>query len=356
MEPIVIARAPGHISLGFADSPDLAPGEDLGEALISVAVNHHAYAIVTPSRDKDIRIACAEHNAAPDDDPMWGAELALPKAIARFLGVREGLSVLLCAQAPLRSGLGLSGSLTVSMVKALAFSCGLDLEAGEVAELAVSAMADTLGLASDGQHLHAAAYGGLNVINRARDQVQVEPLRLSAEVRQSLEAQLMLFEADCPTCLHSSKSYRSCTEMRDPAPAPSIQARRETCQSARLALEQGDLTAFADSLHWLWPERHRAAEASNDPFAVECYQIARDNGAIGGQLIGARQRGFLLLCPEAHQQRVTDSLTALGLQRWPLALEEQGVQVMEAVSRAGEISLPPIMQTLQRGIHLPQTQ
>lgn len=357
MEPIVIARAPGHISLGCADSSDWTPGEDLDEVLISVAVNHHAYAIVTPSRDKDIRIACAEHNAAPDDDPMWGAELALPRAIARFLGVREGLSVLLCAQAPLRSGLGLSGSLTVSMVKALAFSCGLDLEAGEVAELAVSAMADTLGLASDGQHLHAAAYGGLNVINRARSQVRVEPLRLSAEVRQSLEAQLMLFEADGPTCLHSSKSYGSCTEeMRGLAPAPKRQARRGICQSARLALEQGDLTAFADSLHWLWPERHRAAEASNDSFAVECYQVARDSGAIGGQLIGAHQRGFLLLCPEAHQQRVTGSLTALGLQRWPLALEEQGVQVMEAVSRAGEISLPPIMQTLQRGIHLPQTQ
>ena len=200
MEPIVIARAPGHISFGCADDVSLASSGDLDQFMISAAVNHHAYTIVTPSRDRNVRIACAEHNAFSDDDPMWGTELALPRAIARFLGIRGGLSVLLCTQAPLRSGLGLSGSLTVSMIKALAFSCGLDLEAGEVAELAVSAMADTLGLASDRQRLHAAASGGLNVIHRTRSQVRVDPLCLSTECRQSLEKQLMLFEANCSRC------------------------------------------------------------------------------------------------------------------------------------------------------------
>ena len=109
-------------------------------------------------------------------------------------------------------------------------------------------------------------------------------------------------------------------------------------------------------MHGLWMAQHGAVETSEDRIAVECYQVARDNGALGGQLIGPHGRGLLLLCPEAYQQRVTDSLTAFGLQRRPLALEEQGVQVLEAVPRASEISLPPMTQALQRDVRLSQAQ
>lgn len=47
-------------------------------------------------------------------------------------------------------GLGLAGSLAVSMIKALAFSCGLDLGPREVAELACSVGAEAESLRSPG--------------------------------------------------------------------------------------------------------------------------------------------------------------------------------------------------------------
>ena len=62
--------------------------------------------------------------------------LSLPKAIVCHSNVRDGLTVFLASQLPPGSGLGLSGSVAVSMIKALAFCCGLDLGPNEVAELA----------------------------------------------------------------------------------------------------------------------------------------------------------------------------------------------------------------------------
>ncbi|MHB1319186.1 MAG: GHMP family kinase ATP-binding protein, partial [Anaerolineae bacterium] len=130
MEPIVIARAPGHISFGWGSSlpgADASPDERL---TISAAINYYAYTIVSPSQDNDVRITVAGSQTLPwyiPEDFPWGTELALPKAILRLFGTRGGLNIFLSTQAPLGIGLGLSGSLAVSMIKALAFTCGLDL-------------------------------------------------------------------------------------------------------------------------------------------------------------------------------------------------------------------------------------
>jgi hypothetical protein len=42
----------------------------------------------------------------------------------------------------------------------------------------------------------------------------------------------------------------------------------------------------------------------------------------------------MLYCPEDRQAAVTEALAALGLQRWPLTLDDQGVQVMGALPGA----------------------
>jgi D-glycero-alpha-D-manno-heptose-7-phosphate kinase len=97
------------------------------------------------------------------------------------------------------------------------------------------------------------------------------------------------------------------------------------------ALEQGDLSLFGELLHRSWAEKQHLVKGITNPFIDQCYQTARDHGAGGGKISGPGGGGFLILyCVKERQKDVTQALRELGLHRWPLALDDQGVQLMQA--------------------------
>lgn len=332
MEPIVIARAPGHLSLGW-DQPQgvvgVAPG---GLAAICVAINYYAYTIVSLCRTNDVSISVAGCHTLPwyvPQDAAWGGELALPRAILRLFGTREGLSIFLSTQAPLGIGLGLAGSLAVSMIKALAFSCGLDLGPREVAELACSVGAEAESLRSLGPCQSAAAYGGLSWVDASDGRIKADPIRATPEVRRSLESHLMLFGQ--PYAPHPLDHERAgAEETLAPALAEYLEASRNETRRARTAIERSDWAGLGDLLERGWLERCRLAGMGADDSLLQSLATAKASGAYGGKGTGSRGL-LLLLCPEERQSAVTEAMSGRGLQRLPLMLEAEGVQVMEAV-------------------------
>ena len=337
MEPIVIARAPGHISFGWGSS---LPGADAGpdeRLTISAAINYYAYTIVSPCHADDVRITVAGCQTLPwyvPDDFPWGAELALPKAILRLFGTRGGLSIFLSTQAPLGIGLGLSGSLAVSMIKALAFASGLDLDPQEVADLACYVLAEASGSHRDDARQYAAACGGLTSIDVSHDKVRVDPLRITPDVQQSLEKHLMLF-GNLSFWRPSSDAVRDAevAQVGERFAAVSPESVRGAKRRVRAALECGDWETLGELLQRGWiGQRCPVNAGQDDPFS-QSLAIAMQSGAFGGQGTRVDSGLLVLLCPEARQSAVTEALTAHGLQRLPLALEPEGVQVLEAVPR-----------------------
>lgn len=132
-----------------------------------------------------------------------------------------------------------------------------------------------------------------------------------------------------------------------------LQALKELGQQVRAVLEQGDLAAFSELLHQSWMEKRRLAEGITNPFLDQCYQTAREHGALGGKVTGAGGGGFLMLfCPEDRQRAVTEALAGLGLQRRAFTFDSQGVQVMEAVPwsrQSGQHRVPMAMEGVQIG-------
>jgi D-glycero-alpha-D-manno-heptose-7-phosphate kinase len=99
-------------------------------------------------------------------------------------------------------------------------------------------------------------------------------------------------------------------------------------------------------------EKRQLTEGITNSFLDQCYQTAREHGAQGGKVTGAGGGGFLMLCcPEERQESVTEALTALGLQRRPFTLDDEGVQVMEAVPWSRQHTQQQVPLTLE-GIQL----
>jgi len=333
----LITRAPVRINFGGGGTDLPSYYERHGGLVVSTTISYYLYTILTPGCSDAVQIISADYRGLCQgptcEDLIWNGDLRLPKAITYYFNLSDGLTVFLASQIPPGAGLGSSGSLAVSMIKALAFWCGLDLGARQVAELACYIEIEKIGMPVGKQDQYAAAFGGLNCIKFARDGVVVEPLRLPPEMYSALESRLMLFFTG--TSRQSStilRHQKQASQQADPETVKRLDAIKELGLGIRSALEQGNLEEFGALLHQSWMEKRQLTEGVTNPFLDQCYQTARDHGALGGKVTGAGGGGFLMLyCPEDRQEAVTEALTTLGLVHHPFSLDAQGVQVMEAV-------------------------
>lgn len=337
MDTNLIVRAPVRISFGGGGTDLPAYYERHGGLVVSTTISHYVYTILTPGWPGGVQIISADYRALCQrptcEDLIWNGDLSLPKAITYYFNVRDGLTIFLASQIPPGTGLGSSGSVAVSMIKALAFWCGLDLAPAEVAEQACYIEIEKMGMPVGKQDQYAAAFGGLNCITFSRNGVTVERLRVPPGTHEALEKRLMLFFTG--TSRQSStilRRQRQASQKGDRATVNRLNAIKELGLEVRAALEEGDMEAFGDLLHRSWMEKRRLTEGITNPFLDQCYQTALDNGALGGKITGAGGGGFLMLyCPEERQEAVTEALTALGLQRRLFTLDHEGVQVMQAM-------------------------
>jgi D-glycero-alpha-D-manno-heptose-7-phosphate kinase len=351
---VLITRAPVRISFGGGGTDLPAYYERYGGLVVSTTISHYVYTILTPGWSNGVQIISADYRALCQrptcEDLIWNGDLRLPKAITYYFNVCDGLTIFLASQVPTGTGLGSSGSVAVSMIKALAFWCGLDLGPAQVAELACYIEIEKMGMPVGKQDQYAAAFGGLNCIMFSRDGVTVEPLRVPPGTHEALEKGLMLFFTG--TSRQSStilRRQRQASQRGDRETVRRLDAIKKLGLEIRAALERGDVAAFGALLHQSWMEKRQLAEGITNPFLDQCYQAARERGALGGKVTGAGGGGFLMLCcPEDRQEAVTEALTALGLQRRPFTLDHEGVQVMEGVPWSRRHVSPRIPLVMER--------
>lgn len=335
---ILIARAPVRISFGGGGTDLPAYYTRYGGLVVSTTINYYVYTILTADNEESVQIVSADYRALCQrptcEDLIWDGDLSLPKAITYYFGLNGGVNIFLASQVPPGTGLGSSGSVAVSMIKALAFWSGLDLDPAEAAELACYIEIEKMSMPVGKQDQYAAAFGGLNCITFSEKEVTVEPLSLPAETRDRLEERLMLFFTG--TSRESStilRRQREASQTGEEETLRRLDAIKVLGLEIRSALEEGDLDAFGELLHRSWIQKRGLAKGITNSFIDQCYATAREHGALGGKVTGAGGGGFLMLyCPVEQQEAVNGALSELGLQRRLFSFDDEGVQVMQAIA------------------------
>ncbi len=105
--------------------------------------------------------------------------------------------------------------------------------------------------------------------------------------------------------------------------------RRNTLLFFAGLLERGDLDKFGQLLDEHWQNKKRRSAAISAVAIDRWYALARENGALGGKLIGAGGGGFLMLyCPGPARPASAACSRPRGLREMPFGFDVDGAKVL----------------------------
>jgi D-glycero-alpha-D-manno-heptose-7-phosphate kinase len=328
------AKAPLRISFsgGGTDVPPFPATE--GGCVLSATIDRYAWGTLQPRDDGVIHINSLDFGlslkySSRRDLKLDGNMDLIKAAIHRLAGDDDlGFDLYLHTDAPPGSGLGSSSAMMVAMVGLLKEWKRLPLSDYQVAELAYQVERVDLGIQGGMQDQYAAVFGGVNFIEFHGDRVTVNSLKLSRDILNELEYNLLL--VDTGKVRQSSDIIAHQVGRYERHEQESVDALREL---KRLTFQMKDRMLrcewddFAHLLHEEWQQKKRMSDRISNPELDDLYALARSEGAVGGKITGAGGGGFMLLwCEFERKHRVAEVLKARGCEISEVALEPLGLQ------------------------------
>lgn len=260
-----------------------------------------------------------------------GSPLALPLAVLKSLGHPVSVDVFVASEVPPGTGLGSSAAVCVNTLHAMAAYLGESRTKYDLAQKAFSIVSRSFGKPIGKQDEFAVAFGNLNFLTfHADGATSVEPLQLPLETIRKLEQKLMLFftgqARNSWTILEQQdQSVRSSNSLI----VHSLHEIRLLAQEMREKLLNGALREFGLLLHQGWESKKRISSAMSNREIDRLYNIARENGALGGKITGAGGGGFMLLyCDEEYQQNVRQALARENISEMRFGFDHHGSHIV----------------------------
>jgi len=333
------SKAPLRISLAGGGT-DVSPyPEEKGGAVLNCTIDKFAYATlkVEENRPATTHVHSLDYNLAVDynrpEDLTYNGELDLVKAAIKVLQRGDpangaGYDLFLHSDAPPGTGLGTSSTMCVSLVGAFQRYLREPWTPYEVAELAYRIERIELGFKGGRQDQYAAAFGGFNFIEFLKDRTIVNPLKIPADVLNELAYRLLL----CYTGTgHYSndiieRQQKSYTD-RQPATVDALDATKRLAIDMKNELLRGNIDEMGRLLDQGWQLKKQFTVGISNDRIDAFYAKARENGALGGKLVGAGGGGYILLfCDFERRAEVARGLERLGGRVVDFSLEPNGLQ------------------------------
>ena len=107
-----------------------------------------------------------------------------------------------------------------------------------------------------------------------------------------------------------------------------MHAIKEIGLESKSALESSDLQRFGELLHEHWTIKRGVTDSMSSDRIDSWYSVARENGALGGKLVGAGGGGFLMLFCLEGREKVRSALAKKGLAEMRFRFDFEGSKVI----------------------------
>ncbi len=308
---MIISKTPLRISFAGGGS-DLASFYERSEgAVVSVAINKYLYITVNKKFDDYIRISYSKTENVKSAGKI---KHAIVREVLKKLDINGGIEITSIADIPSKgTGLGSSSSFTVGLLNTLKAYKEEFTSAEMLAQESCSIEIDTLKEPIGKQDQYAAAYGGLNFIRfHQNGSVSVDPIITTRETRKSLEKNtLLLYTGIMRSASVILQKQNKNTKSQDKK-FKIMQKMVNLAHKMKDELQNNNLDNFGNILHENWMLKKEMANGISTPEINKWYRVGRENGALGGKILGAGGGGFLMFyAPQEKHQQIIDALPKL---------------------------------------------
>ncbi len=324
---MIITRSPLRISLGGGGTDLPSYYREHSGFVIAAAIDKYVYITLHQTFVQELIIKYSKMERVKSVDevqhPLIREALRLTKVEAPYLEITS------MADIPAGTGLGSSGSFTTALLKALHTLKKNLIHPQTLAEQACHVEIDILKEPVGKQDQYITAYGGITCFRfLPNDQVEAWPLKIDTNTLYNLEDNLLLFFTGYSRTASDILREQDVRSRRaDREMVANLHLVKELGRQSREALEAGDLARFADLMNQHWEHKKaRSANMSNDRIN-QWYQLARDNGALGGKVIGAGGGGFLMFYAD-DKMRLRRAMREAGLEEVRFRFDFEGTKVI----------------------------
>ena len=335
---LIRSKAPLRISF-CGGGTDVSPyPQEKGGVVLSATINKYVYSSLIPLQGKNkIKVNSLDYDITvkyeKEDDLRYNGELDLVKSVIKNMKIMggKGVEVYLHSDAPPGSGLGSSSTMVVSLIGLFKHWLSMPLTNYDIADLAYRIERVDLRIKGGLQDQYAATFGGFNFIEFLKDAVIVNPLRISEDIVEELNYNLLL----CYTGKRGlsaniiEEQVDGFVEKKKSVVGAMDELKRITVEMKNTFL-QGKLNNFGRLLHYAWENKKKMATKITTPFIDEMYEVACKKGALGGKILGAGGGGYLLIyAPFNKRHTIAKELKKLGGQIVNFDFEFRGLRTWE---------------------------
>jgi len=324
---MIIARSPMRISLGGGGTDLPSYYREYGGFVISAAIDRYVYITL---HETFVDYLIVKYSSMEKVNSVDEVIHPLIREALKQTGTPVcGLEIASMSDIPAGSGLGSSGSFTTALLYGLYTLKREVVSRRKLAEMACHIEIDLLGEPVGKQDQFIASFGGITCFDFERDdQVRVTPLKLDPITRHDLEDNLMLFftryTRNAAKILEDQDSR---SKRRDQAMLDNLHVVKQLGYDSRAALEAGDLRAFAAIMEVHWEHKKKRTAGMSNDCIDEYYELARNNGSLGGKLIGAGGGGFLMFYTE-DKTRLRRAMHEAGLREVRFHFDFEGTRLV----------------------------
>jgi len=333
---VIISRAPLRITLGGGGT-DLPSYYEKHEGfLISGAINKYIYVGANHQFWHNYSLKYSKIEIAEEVEDI---QHPLIKEAIKYLHIQKGIEITSLADIPSGTGLGSSGAFLIALLNTLYHHNLVQPSKRQLAQDACHIELDIMKEHEGKQDKYACSQGGVKAYTfHTNGKVSITHLTDEDLIMNDLEQKLYIFftgkkrEKRAADALANQDIKLKEEDMDMTSKMHQI---KKIGLLTRQALENFELDKFGYLLDEHWQIKKAYAPDATTPFIDECYQTAKDYGALGGKVMGAATQGagfFMFYHPDPDKKswEFVSAMEKLGLKQMPFKFDREGVKLMEA--------------------------
>jgi len=325
---MIITRTPFRITLGGGGTDLPAYYSKYGGFICAAGINKYMFINLNrPIVDDLVRVKYTKSEMVSHRDEL---KHDIAREALRITGIENAIEIISMADVPAGTGIGSSSCYAVGLLNALHTMKREYIPLQELAEEACHLEIELLKKHIGKQDQYMAAFGGLTILEIGKDgKVTIRKVNASDETVDNLNQYMLLFYTNTSRSadeILSEQSKGAKEEKKDIL--DSLHYIKEIGYEILEAIESGNTAKVGLLFDRHWQYKKRISSKISTPRFDEIYRVAKENGALGGKILGAGGGGFFIFYVEKNLAKFREIMKTIGLREMRYRFDFDGTKVL----------------------------